>query len=134
MTTQRGPDDFSLEGGVQPSLVAFDPEDSDVIVAGGVDSGVFHRATAAETGRSSPTRTPPTTPPRTSRGRASPTSTTSLPAPFGSFVGAVGRGIWRVNLANADLSADKSDSPDPVGPAPTSLHDQRDQRRAGYRE
>jgi uncharacterized repeat protein (TIGR01451 family) len=30
------------------------------------------------------------------------------------FVGAVGRGIWRVNLANADLSVDKSDSPDPV--------------------
>jgi uncharacterized repeat protein (TIGR01451 family) len=115
MTTQRGPDDFSLEGGyVQPSLLAFDPEDSDVIVAGGVDSGVFVSSNGGGDWSlvTDPNSTNDTTPhlprPRFAYFDHEPAGSVRL------FVGAVGRGIWRVNLANADLSVDKSDSPDPV--------------------
>jgi uncharacterized repeat protein (TIGR01451 family) len=115
MTTQRGPDDFSLEGGyVQPSLLAFDPEDSDVIVAGGVDSGVFVSSNGGGDWSlvTDPNSTNDSTPhlprPRFAYFDHEPAGSVRL------FIGAVGRGIWRVNLANADLAVDKSDSPDPV--------------------
>ena len=40
--TQQGPTNFSTFNGYeQPTLVAYDPEDSDIMVAGGRDSGVF---------------------------------------------------------------------------------------------
>lgn len=40
--TQRGPTNFTGFGGYpQPSLLAFDPEDPNIMVAGGRDSGVF---------------------------------------------------------------------------------------------
>ena len=54
MQPTRGATSFTGFGGyVQPSLVAFDPEDSNVIVAGGRDSGIFlSRTTAVRTGRS----------------------------------------------------------------------------------
>jgi hypothetical protein len=39
---RRGPTDFTeFEGYPQPTLVAFDPDDQDVLLAGGADSGVF---------------------------------------------------------------------------------------------
>ena len=42
LQTQIGPTNFTaFLGYPQPSLLAFDPEDSDIIVAGGRDSGVF---------------------------------------------------------------------------------------------
>ena len=84
---------------MQPSLVAFDPEDSNVIVAGGRDSGVFYSNDAGQnwTLISDPF-----------------TSNTSgvphIPRPFFAafdhepagtvtvFVGTQGRGIWRVRL------------------------------------
>lgn len=115
MSSQRGPDDFSLEGGyVQPSLIAFDPEDSDVLVAGGVDSGVFLSSNGGGdwslvTDPSSTNNTTPHLPrPRFAYFDHEPAGSVRL------FLGTVGRGIWRATLANADLSVDKSDSPDPV--------------------
>ena len=40
--TRRGPTQFTGFGGyVQPSLVGFDREDTDIVIAGGQDSGVF---------------------------------------------------------------------------------------------
>jgi hypothetical protein len=40
--TERGPSNFTeFVGYPQPTLVAFDPEDPDILVAGGRDSGVF---------------------------------------------------------------------------------------------
>jgi photosystem II stability/assembly factor-like uncharacterized protein len=42
LVTRDGPTDFStFFGYTQPSLIAFDPEDPDILVAGGSDSGVF---------------------------------------------------------------------------------------------
>jgi photosystem II stability/assembly factor-like uncharacterized protein len=40
-TTQTGAVPFALNGYPQPTLVAFDPADPDILVAGGADSGVF---------------------------------------------------------------------------------------------
>ena len=41
-TTRRGPTDvLSFDGYPQPSMVAFSPDDDNVAVAGGVDSGIF---------------------------------------------------------------------------------------------
>ena len=83
-------------------------------MAGGVDSGVFLSSNGGGDWSlvTDPSSTNNTTPhlaaaplcllrPRARRFRS-------------ALCRSVGRGIWRVNLANADLSADKSDSPDPV--------------------
>ena len=98
----------------QASLVAFDPRDRDIIVAGGRQTGIF---VSSDGGRGWALVTEPHAP------------TTSgiphLPNPaFAHFdhdkpgvvrvyVG-TGRGIWRINLANADLAVTKADAPDPV--------------------
>lgn len=98
----------------EASLVAFDPYDPDIIVAGGRRSGIF---VSSDGGLGWALLTEPHSP------------TTSgvphLPNPaFAHFdhdkpgvvrvyVG-TGRGIWRINLANADLAVTKVDAPDPV--------------------
>jgi uncharacterized repeat protein (TIGR01451 family) len=98
----------------QASLVAFDRYDPDIVVAGGRQSGIF---ISSDGGRGWALLTEPHAP------------TTSgvphLPNPaFAHFdhdkpgvvriyVG-TGRGVWRINLANADLSVTKADAPDPV--------------------
>ena len=98
----------------QPAMVAFDPEDEDIIVAGGRQSGVF---ISSDGGESWALLTDPFTP-ETS-------GVPHLPQPlFAHFdhdkPGVVrvylgtGRGIWRVDLANADLSVTKAGAPDPV--------------------
>ena len=47
---QRGPTNFTGFGGYpQPTLVAFDPEDTNILVAGGADSGVFFSSNAGST-------------------------------------------------------------------------------------
>ena len=56
----------------QPLMVTFDPDDADIIVASGRQSGVFISTTAGTTGRPSPTRTRPP------RRRGSPTCSRPL--------------------------------------------------------
>ena len=47
--TERGPSNFTqFVGYPQPTLVAFDPEDPDILVAGGRDSGIFLSTNAGQ--------------------------------------------------------------------------------------
>ncbi|HTG93276.1 MAG TPA: hypothetical protein VL866_11850 [Pyrinomonadaceae bacterium] len=97
---------------VQPTLIAFDPEDPSIIVAGGRESGVF---ISSNGGESWAVLTDP----------FGMSDIPHLPRPFFAhfdheagktrvYIGSVGRGVWKIELANADLSVDKIDSPDPV--------------------
>ncbi|MGH9136721.1 MAG: hypothetical protein ACRD0G_06695 [Acidimicrobiales bacterium] len=100
MQTGRGATSFTgFNGYVQPSLVAFDPEDPNTLVAGGRDSGVF-------LSRDGGNNWALVTDPRTSHSSGIP----HLPRPFyayfdhepaGSlnvYVGTQGRGIWRIGV------------------------------------
>lgn len=97
----------------QPTLIAFDPEDPDIIVAGGRESGVFLSSDGGDRWAL----------------LTDPFGTSSiiphLPRPFFAhfdheagetrvYVGSAGRGVWRIELANADLSVSKADDSDPV--------------------
>ena len=87
--------------GVQPVMVAFDPYDPNVLVAGGYDSGVFLSRDGGETwGLLTDPYTPGTS------------GIPDLPRPFFAYfdhdsggplqaiyIGSVGRGVWRVTLA-----------------------------------
>jgi len=112
----RGPTEFTGFGGYpQPSLVAFDQEDSNILVAGGRESGVFLSANGGQNWGL-------ITDPLTSNVSGIP----HLPRPFYAYfdhepagkvniyVGTVGRGVWRLTPPSADVSITKTDSPDPV--------------------
>jgi uncharacterized repeat protein (TIGR01451 family) len=99
---------------LQPLMVAFDPANPNLLVAGGAASGVF---LSSDGGASWSLLTDPQTP--------STSGIPHLPHPmFAHFdhdqTGVVriylgtGRGIWRVELPVANLSVTKADSPDPV--------------------
>lgn len=95
-----GPRGFTaLRGYPQPSLVAFDPHDSDVLVAGGVDSGVF---LSVDGGTSWQRVTDPLTPGLSGRPH--------VPRPIRAYfdhepdgrvsvyLGSKGRGVWRLSF------------------------------------
>ncbi|MGH3647198.1 MAG: hypothetical protein ACRDTM_08480 [Micromonosporaceae bacterium] len=111
-----GPTDFTGFGGyIQPTLVAFDGEDPNTIVAGGHDSGVF---ISTDDGTTWSLMTDPNTPQFS--------GTPHLPqprfayfdheagAPTQIYVGTQGRGAWRLTPSNADLSITKNARPDPA--------------------
>jgi hypothetical protein len=100
MQPTRGATSFTgFSGYVQPSLVAFDPEDANVIVAGGRDSGIF---VSNDSGVNWTTITDPLT--------SNSSGIPHLPRPFFAefdhepagtttvFIGTQGRGVWRVRL------------------------------------
>lgn len=114
--TASGPTSyFGFKGYVQPTLVAFDPGDSNVIVAGGRDSGVFLSTNAGKTWGL-------LTDPYNSNVSGVP----HLPRPWFAYfdhepatptkvyIGTQGRGVWRLTLPTADVSVTKYDSPDPA--------------------
>jgi uncharacterized repeat protein (TIGR01451 family) len=113
--SQVGPTGFTAFAGYrQPTLLAYDPEDPDIIVAGGRDSGVF---ISSNSGADWALLTDPYTPassgiPHLPRPRFAYFDHVAGDAAL--YVGTEGRGIWRADLAEADLSVTKSDSPDPV--------------------
>jgi len=96
-------------GGVQPVMVAFDPEDEQLIVAGGYDSGLF---ISSDGGKGwARLAYPPA--------RGTVNRTPELPRPFYAYfdhegggrlralyIGSVGRGVWRIKLARTDLKLD----------------------------
>ena len=107
MQTAVGPTSFTRFGGyVQPSLVVFDPEDPDVIVAGGRDSGVF---LSTDSGANWSLLTDP----RTSGSSSVP----HLPRPWFAYfdhepasqiniyIGTQGRGVWRIELTPPEADA-----------------------------
>lgn len=97
--TQRGPTDFTgFNGYPQPSLVAFDPDDPDLIVAGGRDSGVF---LSRDAGASWTLLTDPFT--------SDTSGIPNIPRPWFAhfdhepgklsiFIGTQGRGVWRLQV------------------------------------
>ncbi len=99
----------------QPTLVAFDPDNPNILVAGGRESGVF---VSSDAGESWALLTDPFTP--------GTSHIPHLPRPFFAYfdheplgtttvyIGTVGRGVWRIHLADSDLSVMKSDAVDPV--------------------
>lgn len=100
---------------VQPSLLGFDPEDPNILVAGGQDSGVFVSTDGGENWGL-------VTDPFDSANSGVP----HIPRPYYAYfdhepageakiyIGTQGRGVWRLTLPTADLSITKTDSPDPV--------------------
>jgi uncharacterized repeat protein (TIGR01451 family) len=115
---QRGPTDFTgFAGYLEPSLLAFDPENPRLVVAGGRDSGVF---LSYDGGGSWVLLTDPFTPgvsgiPHLPRPRFAYFDHDSADGKVRIYIGTQGRGVWRIipPLA-ADLSITKTDSPDPV--------------------
>ncbi|MGH3646436.1 MAG: hypothetical protein ACRDTM_04570 [Micromonosporaceae bacterium] len=111
-----GPTDFTgFAGYIQPTLMAFDGEDPNTIVAGGHDSGVF---ISTDDGTTWSLLTDPYAP--------AASGTPHLPqprfayfdheagAPTQIYVGTQGRGAWRLTPSNADLSITKNARPDPA--------------------
>ncbi|HZD17261.1 MAG TPA: DUF11 domain-containing protein, partial [Actinomycetota bacterium] len=104
----------NFNGYVQPSLLAFDPEDPDIVVAAGQDSGLFVSSNGgadwslATDPESTSAAIPHLPRPRFAYFDHEPAGQTTV------YVGTQGRGVWRVALANADLSIAKTDAPDPV--------------------
>jgi hypothetical protein len=133
-TTTVGPTEFTGFGGYpQPSLVAFDPVDPKLVVAGGIDSGVFLSTNGGlnwflitdpfDSGNSGVPHLPR---PRYAYFDHETTGTTKL------YIGTQGRGVWRITLVdllqvlNAELSGTRDPAtfafdPTPVkdGPAGT---------------
>jgi hypothetical protein len=100
MQTTRGATSFTgFAGYVQPSLVAFDPEDANVIVAGGRDSGIFvsndagaNWTTVSDPFTSHTSGIPHIPRPFFAEFDHEPAGTTTV------FVGTQGRGVWRLRL------------------------------------
>ena len=98
----------------QPTLIAFDPQNPNIIVAGGRQSGVF---LSGDGGRNWSLLTDPHTP-----------GTSGIPhlpqpafahfdhdkAGFVRIYLGTGRGVWRVDIPLADVRITKSDLPDPA--------------------
>jgi uncharacterized repeat protein (TIGR01451 family) len=92
-----------LNGYAQPTLTAFHAQNGNVLIAGGTDSGLFISPNG---------------------GQAWTLLSDALPRPWQAvfdpfddnvfYLGTVGRGVWRADLPDGDLSITKSDSPDPV--------------------
>ncbi len=125
---------YGLNGYPQPSLVAFDPVDPDVIVAGGVDSGVF---LSTNDGHDWTLLDNPT--------GSSHSSGPHLPRPFFAhfdhdpagtmylYIGTVGRGVWRITTPDPEIALSPTAGPrttgvqvtgggfDPGGPVEISL-------------
>lgn len=99
---------------LQPLMVAFDPEDPDILVAGGTSSGVFISSNGGENwfrltdpftpGISGIPHLPRPTQAHFDHGK---------PGTVRVYLG-TGRGVWRVDLPLIDVSITKVGSPNPV--------------------
>jgi uncharacterized repeat protein (TIGR01451 family) len=114
--TEKGPSNFTqFLGYPQPTLLAYDAENPNLIVAGGRDSGVFF---SSDSGDNWVLLTDPF--------NSGASGVPHLPRPWFAYfdhepagdtrlyIGTQGRGVWRISLPTADLSITKTDSPDPV--------------------
>ena len=104
---------------LQPVSVAIDPVDPSILVAGGRESGVF---LSSDGGQSWAVLTDP----------FGTSSIPHLPRPFFAhfdheagetrvYIGSVGRGAWRIELADAELSIERPTLPTRWSSAPSSV-------------
>jgi hypothetical protein len=96
-----------MSGYPQPTLVAFDPDDPEVLVAGGADSGVF---ISIDAGKNWKLVTDPLTPrtsgiPHISRPRHAYFDHEPSKGDVNIYVGTQGRGVWRLSFRKDSLSA-----------------------------
>jgi hypothetical protein len=104
---------LARSGYPQPTLVAFDPADSDIVVAGGADSGVF---LSTNGGKRWQLVTDPNTP--------GTSGTPHVPRPYyahfdhdppagdiNMFLGTRGRGVWRLTFKKVDMPEIQVPSP-----------------------
>ena len=114
--TAAGPSNFTqFQGYPQPTFVAFDPENPNLIAAGGRDSGVFF---STDDGNNWGVVTDPVT--------SGTSGVPHLPRPWFAYfdhevgtkvyIGTQGRGVWRLSIPSADVTISKTDSPDPATP------------------
>lgn len=104
--TSIGPARFtSLAGYPQPSLMAFDPEDPNIIVAGGIDSGVFLSTDGGDdwtliTDQLDPVGSgiPLIPRPRYAYFDHEPADEVNM------YIGSQGRGVWRVNFSRPPIA------------------------------
>ena len=103
-TNTRGPTNFTGFGGYsQPTLLAFNPNNPDMLFAGAVDAGLFASV---------------------NDGASWIHLAGYVPRPYHAYfsmqtndpiyIGTQGRGVFKVTLADADLQITKADQPDPV--------------------
>lgn len=92
---------------VQPTLVAFDPDDPEVAVAGGYDSGVFLSTDAGYSWQlvSDPLTSDQTGIPHLPRPRHAYFDHEISRGDVSVFVGTQGRGVWRLNFSKPTISA-----------------------------
>ncbi len=107
MKNLRGPTNFTSTNGYhQPSLLAIDPSDPDILIGGGRDSGIF---ASADGGTSWTLLTDPT--------NSHTSGTPHIPRPWHAyfdeeggrksvFIASQGRGIWRMDLIIGSCSPD----------------------------
>jgi uncharacterized repeat protein (TIGR01451 family) len=119
---QRGPTDnvgsgfgTPFLGYPQPTLLAFDPEDHDNVVAGGADSGVFLSTNGGVNWRlltdpfdSGNSDIPHLPRPRFAYFDHEPAGVLKL------YIGTQGRGVWRITIPEVHLAINMRDHPDPV--------------------
>ena len=107
---QLGPNNWRFFTGYpQPTLVAFDPEDPEVLVAGGADSGIF---VSIDAGNSWKLVTDPLTPhksgvPHISRPRHAYFDHEPGKGDVNIYIGTQGRGVWRLSFKKDPLAAVK---------------------------
>jgi hypothetical protein len=101
-STMRGPTSFTeFLGYPQPSFAAFDPVDPNIIIAGGVDSGIFLSLDGAATWKlvSDPFNGIFHIPrPQFAYFDHEPANVTSERVVI--YIGTVGRGVWRLHVSN----------------------------------
>jgi photosystem II stability/assembly factor-like uncharacterized protein len=112
--TQRGPIGFDYQGNLgkfsgypQPTLVAFDPEDPEVLVAGGADSGIFLSIDAGTNWR---LITDPINPiisdkPHLPRPRYAYFDHEPGKGDVNLYIGSQGRGVWRLTFFKNPIAA-----------------------------
>jgi hypothetical protein len=94
----------AIAGGVQPAMVAFDPNNANLLVAGGYESGVF---LSSDGGKGWALLSDPFTPSVTVPHLPRPFYAHFAHNPDGSlqalYIGSVGRGVWRIEPATTNL-------------------------------
>jgi photosystem II stability/assembly factor-like uncharacterized protein len=99
----------SISGYPQPTLVAFDPEDPEILIAGGADSGIF---ISIDQGKNWELVTDPISPrtsgiPHISRPRHAYFDHEPGKDDVNIYVGSQGRGVWRLSFKKDPLAAVK---------------------------
>jgi photosystem II stability/assembly factor-like uncharacterized protein len=119
--TEDGTADFGFNGYPQPTLVAFDPSDSDTIVAAGADSGVFLSRNGGSTWQllTDPLEPGVSGTPHIPRARYA--HFERGPERLRVYLGTQGRGPWRVTLSTAPIVSSVDERPGEPSSTPVAL-------------